>query len=388
MGATPLFKAIEEVNWREALRITEESPSQVSTWVKSTGTQNTTFDWSLWRRLPIHEACRRQAPAWLVSALLSVYPEAAKCTTQFGELPLHVAVGSGAAPEVVNLIVLANWEGIAARDKSGRTPIEIWDECELLVDEDHRVVFESLTRCHNTYTRMQDEWQTKFNNLKKQHESAMQTLHLRHDDALQKEARKKAELEAELNKLNQSVEMLTSENSEQDDRITSFTKVENTWRERVDYLTKAVERLQSEKAEEQENVEALHQLIEDKDDQIRTLSSKVRKLTKDMQHVMSWYDQTDSELSKTQESLQVMVDNYVEVHEKLSHERHNLKAILVKRGIEAPPSRRPTVERSSPPPASPSDDDEEGSSIMDNAARAAAAAARAALTVFSDQDVD
>ena len=55
MGATPLFKAIEEVNWREALRITEESPSQVSTWVKSTGTQNTTFDWSLWRRLPLHE---------------------------------------------------------------------------------------------------------------------------------------------------------------------------------------------------------------------------------------------------------------------------------------------------------------------------------------------
>ena len=57
MGATPLFKAIEEVNWREALRITEESPSQVSTWVKSTGTQNTTFDWSLWRRLPLHEVC-------------------------------------------------------------------------------------------------------------------------------------------------------------------------------------------------------------------------------------------------------------------------------------------------------------------------------------------
>lgn len=57
MGATPLFKAIEEVNWREALRITEESPNQVSTWVKSTGTQNTTFDWSLWRRLPLHEVC-------------------------------------------------------------------------------------------------------------------------------------------------------------------------------------------------------------------------------------------------------------------------------------------------------------------------------------------
>jgi hypothetical protein len=56
-GATPLFKAIEEANWREALRITRDSPYQVYTWVKSTGTQNTTFDWSLWRRLPLHEVC-------------------------------------------------------------------------------------------------------------------------------------------------------------------------------------------------------------------------------------------------------------------------------------------------------------------------------------------
>jgi len=54
-GATPLFKAIEEVNWREALRIVNESPNQARVWVKSTGTQNTTFDWSLWRRLPLHE---------------------------------------------------------------------------------------------------------------------------------------------------------------------------------------------------------------------------------------------------------------------------------------------------------------------------------------------
>jgi len=54
-GATPLFKAIEEMNWRDALRLTEESPRQARIWVKSTGTQNTTFDWSLWRRLPAHE---------------------------------------------------------------------------------------------------------------------------------------------------------------------------------------------------------------------------------------------------------------------------------------------------------------------------------------------
>lgn len=54
-GATPLFLAIEENEWRKALDIAEEHPEQVRTWVRSTGTENTTFTWSMWRRLPIHE---------------------------------------------------------------------------------------------------------------------------------------------------------------------------------------------------------------------------------------------------------------------------------------------------------------------------------------------
>jgi hypothetical protein len=54
-GATTLFLAIEETDWRQALDIAEEHPDQILTWVRSTGTANTTFVWSMWRRLPIHE---------------------------------------------------------------------------------------------------------------------------------------------------------------------------------------------------------------------------------------------------------------------------------------------------------------------------------------------
>ena len=54
-GATPLFTAIEETKWTEALDLIEVVPEQASIWVASTGTENTTFGWSLWRRLPIHE---------------------------------------------------------------------------------------------------------------------------------------------------------------------------------------------------------------------------------------------------------------------------------------------------------------------------------------------
>ena len=319
-----------------------------------------------------------------MSSLLTVFPEAAKCTTQFGELPLHLAVGCGAAPEVVNLIVVANWEGIAARDKSGRTPVEIWDECELLVDDDHRVVFESLTRCHATYTRLQSDWQHKMNILQKQHEAALRSLTDNHSAEMKREAQVKAELEAELNNLHQSVEMLTTENTEQDEKIAGFARVERTWLERVDTLTKAVEVLQKEKAEEQENVEALHQLIEDKDEEILKLSTKVRKLTKDMQHINAWYDQTDKGLAETQENLQKMVDSYVEVHGKLSKERQQMQKLMVKRGIQVTPqnnagSRQPATHNFDDFDDYASDIYVDGG-LMGEAANAAAAAASAALS--------
>lgn len=337
------------------------------------------------------KACRRQAPAWLVSALLSVYPEAAKCTTQFGELPLHLAVGSGASPEVVNLIIVANWEGIAARDKSGRTPVEIWDECELLVDDDHRVVFESLTRCRDTYNQFQGNWQRTVDILQRQHESALAALEKRHKVEMECADKKQAEMEIEMNKLHQSVELLTTENTDQDEKISGFAKVERTWLHRVDSLTQTVEQLQQEKAEEEENVEALHQLVEDKDEEIKTLSTKVRKLTKDIQHVMAWYDQTDDGLVKTQESLQMMVDNYVEVHGKLTREREALQKLLTKRGIQPPPKNLGGIPRHLSTQQPESDhglDDYSDTGRMDEAANAAAAAASAALTghIIADPD--
>jgi hypothetical protein len=83
---TRLFVAIEEMNWDDACDIIEEDPVQVRTWIRSKGTENTTFDWSVWRRLPIHEVrieaqlmfdCRFLCQIHRVSPthdLFSIYP--------------------------------------------------------------------------------------------------------------------------------------------------------------------------------------------------------------------------------------------------------------------------------------------------------------------------
>lgn len=59
-GATELFQLIESQKWEEALRLLEEEPDEAKIWVVSSGTENTVFSWSVWRRLPIHEV----SPLW------------------------------------------------------------------------------------------------------------------------------------------------------------------------------------------------------------------------------------------------------------------------------------------------------------------------------------
>ena len=66
-GATQLFLAIENAKWRDALEIAERSPEQIRIWVRSMGTENTTFGWALWRRLPIHEVNSLSFFSWLVN---------------------------------------------------------------------------------------------------------------------------------------------------------------------------------------------------------------------------------------------------------------------------------------------------------------------------------
>jgi hypothetical protein len=56
-AATALFLAIEEMEWREAFDILQDDPGQARIWIRSKGSEGTTFDWSVWKRLPIHEVC-------------------------------------------------------------------------------------------------------------------------------------------------------------------------------------------------------------------------------------------------------------------------------------------------------------------------------------------
>lgn len=141
---TPLFLSIQGCDWKNAMVLLgdERGQRQVRLWATSL-----TLDCvgvPTWRRLPIHEACRRQAPAYVVEALLKADPRSAQLKTHFSELPIHIACGFGASEEVIGILLSAYPDGIVEIDQAKRTPID----CFLMARRPRdSVTFRSMERC-------------------------------------------------------------------------------------------------------------------------------------------------------------------------------------------------------------------------------------------------
>lgn len=175
-GATPLFRSIEESDWDGAAKILEEHPEQASVWVESTGTVSTTFNWSLWKRLPLHEAARRQPPERFLAKLLQAFPAAASRPTQFGELPLHLAVECGAEPCVVNQLALHHWAGVVQTDQSGRVALDILLEAAILDPAEQKAVHESLKASMATHAEIRRQQNADLEAVERQHRIGLRSL--------------------------------------------------------------------------------------------------------------------------------------------------------------------------------------------------------------------
>jgi hypothetical protein len=275
-GGTPLFQQLEQCEWQKAFELcTQES---LMTWVKSTGTTNTTFGWSVWRRLPIHEAVRRQAPAWLLVKMLSLYPESAWQTTQFGELPLHLAVETGSTPEVLHLLLIAFMEGTMCKDNSGRTPMDLVNENEYA----DPIVLESLGRATLNHERLVTNYETKIADMEAQHAQTMKETQEQHQEALQLEWNKQAELEAKL-KEGQEFAARMKKLGEDSKEIADQKVLEtNKWKQTVVELQQDIESRREEKKQQEKLEQELREQLRQRDETIQELLERIDALSTDL----------------------------------------------------------------------------------------------------------
>jgi hypothetical protein len=169
---TPLFRAIEQENWKSVLmflttgrwssspltsdyiHLHDPSPDrQARTWVQCTGGRGETQ----WRQLPLHAAISYLAPLPVVQKLVELYHYGVQSRDDTGNLPLHLAFGFGSPDNVVAYLIKEYPRALSIKGLQNRRPI---DCCDL---GGNKVRGEIIKACQeHTRATMVKEWDRRW----------------------------------------------------------------------------------------------------------------------------------------------------------------------------------------------------------------------------------
>jgi len=337
-GATPLYTAIEETRWSDALELIEMVPEQARAWVRSTGTENTTFGWSLWKRLPIHEACRRQAPAWMIALLLRAYPESVAAVTQFGELPLHCAVECAATPEVVNLLLVSHYEGILTCDTSGRTPLQIVAKEEINIDaEDHYHIQNSLKSAHDYLIASNNQWENKIESMKLQYEEVMMRKETVYHDNIRIQRDIQLQLQQKLAQMQGRVSQVSDERNSLEQNLSRHHVQKEEWQEVLEKKEETLEGVKVILKEERKESRRLTAEIGSRDDLVESLRKRITILEDDLIKIaLLQRDCIGEALQQADEDIQVMLESQQVLQGQLEGQTRGLEILVGIRGLKLP----------------------------------------------------
>ena len=117
LSSNSLFRLIEDGRWKKARYTLLNSSLAVRQWVSKNENSG-----PIWRRLPIHEACVRQPPIEIISALLESYPDCVFQGDNAGRLPLHYAIIHNAHVDTIYLLLDSFYKAKNTMDLIGKTP--------------------------------------------------------------------------------------------------------------------------------------------------------------------------------------------------------------------------------------------------------------------------
>jgi hypothetical protein len=334
-GATELFKCIEEGMWHRATALLQERPEQASIWILSTGTMNTTFNWSKWKRLPLHEAARRQPPIEFMTQLVATYPDAMKAVTQFGELPLHLAVECGASPAVVNLLAVSHWRGCHATDQSGRTPFEVLQENDSLLDPiEHKAVVDALQASAVAYEQILAEHADEIQQLHDENAIGLEAVREQHDDDLLEEQEKQDKLLQQVASLQQQLTVANSVIARQQVELHTVKANDQFWKDRVEELQIRNATLLDKYIREQTVVVDLRQQVSERDQQAIVLADRIVDLQTCIHRMAHWHQTTvRTQLETVTKSFAIATNDLLSFQSTLHDHSDDLQTLLVDMGV-------------------------------------------------------
>lgn len=272
-----------------------------------------------------------------MAELLSQFPESAYLETNLGELPLHLAVDKACAPEVVNLIIVANWRAIVSQDQAGRTPLDIIDRSELMQFEDYRIVYDSLSRCHKTYMEVQKAAQEEQAALKRKQKATFSAVSKRHQEEIRSEQDKQVKLRDDMEELKLQMENLKEVSTAKDHQIKKHQKERQRWMDSIRDLENKVAGLNRELESEKGQIKVLLYKIEQKEKEIHDKETKIEVLSKDLRSI-AFSNETDIVecLAETEQCMRTMVSSQIALQKLLAAKSKDLNSLLKQRGIHLP----------------------------------------------------
>lgn len=273
----------------------------------------------------------------MVSELLSAFPESSSLTTNSGEYPLHLAVDKACAPEVVNLIIVANWNAIVARDQAGRTPLDIINHAELLEIDGNKVIFESLQRCHKTYMELQNIAKNEKATLVRKQKAQSCVVSKRHQEEVRQHKAQNAKLTKENEQLKKELDSANEQIKIQNDAIQKHNSITDEHLKTIKELEEKEAEQKRELQKEKAQIKALLGKLAQKEKEIKRQNTQINALSTDLQKiVVSNETEIMESLIETEQSMRIMVSAQIALQKRLSSRSAGLKTILQQRGIAIP----------------------------------------------------
>ena len=273
----------------------------------------------------------------MVSELLSAFPESSSLTTNSGEYPLHLAVDKACAPEVVNLIIVANWNAIVARDQAGRTPLNIINHAELLEIDGNKVIFESLQRCHKTYMELQNAAKNEKATLVRKQKAQSCVVSKRHQEEVRQRKAQTTKLTKENDQLKKELDSANEQIQIQNDAIQKHNSITDEHLKMINELEVKEAEQKREMQKEKAQIKALLGKLAQKEKEIKRKNTQTNALSTDLQNiVVSNETEIMESLIETEQSMRIMVSAQIALQKRLSSRSAGLKTILQQRGIAIP----------------------------------------------------
>jgi hypothetical protein len=238
----------------------------------------------------------------------------------------------------VNLVLVSNWGGIVARDNSGRAPTDIVAQGELRLLDDHRFVYESLMRCHKTYTDMQKNAHDEKTDMKRKHNGQITTLHRQHQEALKKEYEKQQVLLMDLEARELEIEQMKKIDAAKDQLLLEADSETTSLKGEVEALTAIISKLRDDVFQEKKNVAFLKQSIKERDADIASRDEFIECLSGDLRAISGIHEHDIVEsVHVTEKAMRAMVSSQIALQKQLSEQASRIKSLLSFRGIGSLP---------------------------------------------------